>query len=175
MLYDSERRGNGGITPLVALRKGSPLRLSFFNFASDSAQRAAFHDRFELTVHSGLTCWQLKMLVAARIEMVPELLRLNLNRGDTQDRDNGKTLEELKIQYDDQIRVYKRSEEYVARVELLAKDKKLCEKSRKVFTEIFNRFASEGKMSANDCASFTRVCLGTVALPQPGRVYRARK
>eukprot|EP01022_Parablepharisma_sp_SALTPOND_P004330 TRINITY_DN120104_c0_g1_i1.p1 TRINITY_DN120104_c0_g1~~TRINITY_DN120104_c0_g1_i1.p1 ORF type:complete len:1287 (+),score=154.13 TRINITY_DN120104_c0_g1_i1:6286-10146(+) len=158
MLDDSERNGNGGLTPLVSLPKGAPLTLKIHNFATDSVTDPEIPEKLELSVHSRITYWQLKVLIAKHLKSAPEILRLIIANNETKDRDNGKTLEDLKISDGDLIRAAKRSEEFVARANLI-KNKAFTEKAKIVFTEVFERFSKEGKMAPADCANFTRVCL----------------
>ncbi len=159
MLDDSERKGNGGITPLWGLGKGQPLTLKVQNFATDSVMNSQIPDKLEVAVHSRVTLWQLKVLVAKKLQIAPELLKLVLPNCETKDRDNGKMLEDLKVVDGDSIRATKRSEDFVARTALLTKQKSLADRAKVVFTEVFERFSKDGKMSPSDCASFTRVCL----------------
>ena len=159
MLDDSERKGNGGITPLWGLGKGLPLLLKIQNFATDSIMNSQIPDKFELNVHSRITLWQLKVLVSKKLMIAPELLKLVVPGSETKDRDNGKMLEDLKVGDGDNIRATKRSEDFVARTALLSKQKLLTDKAKAVFSEVFERFSKDGKMLPIDCASFTRVCL----------------
>ncbi len=158
MLDDSERKGNGGLSPLVSLPKGSPILLRIHNFATDSVVSPEIPEKFELAVHSRTTYWQLRVLIARRLKMAPEVVRLIIPNNETKDQDNGKTLEELKICDGDLARATKRSEEFVARTNLL-KNKAFTEKAKAVFSEVFERFSRDGKMTPTDCAAFTRVCL----------------
>jgi len=158
MLDDSERRGNGCLTPLISYTKGVPLILKIQNFATDTVVNSDIPDKFDLSVHSRITVWQLKVLIARKIKIAPEIVRLIISSNDPKDRDNGKTLEELKITDGEVIRASKRSEEFVARVSLL-KNKAFNDKAKAVFMEIFERFSKDGKMTPLECAAFTRVCL----------------
>lgn len=74
MLDDSERKGNGGITPLWGLPKGCPLHLDVVNHAVEGMASQGVPERFDLEVHSRVTVWQLKMLIANRIRTVPEIV-----------------------------------------------------------------------------------------------------
>ncbi len=63
----------------------------------------------------------------------------------------------------DIVKVLKRNEDYIARVSLLAVDRKFTEAAHKAFCEAFANFSKAGKMNREDCASFVRVCCGTYA------------
>ena len=76
MLDDSERKGNGGITPLWGLPKGVTLRLDIINHIVEGLARQGVPDRFDLVVHSRVTIWQLKMLIANRLKTVPEIVSM---------------------------------------------------------------------------------------------------
>lgn len=74
MMDESEKRGNGGITPLIGLTKGSPLNFTIINAAVESHIAGGIPDKFDLHVHSKITLWQLKMLIGNRIQLAPEMV-----------------------------------------------------------------------------------------------------
>ena len=87
--------------------------------------------------------------------------------GNAKDRDNGKTLEEIKIGNGDIIKVLRRIEESPTfpKADLVTLERKLTPRATAAFTEIFGRFAKQGaqKLFLPDLAAFTRACLGSNA------------
>ena len=75
MLNESERRGNGGITPLKCLPKGYPMKLEVLNYLNNSCVNTAFPERFPLQIHSNITFWQLKMMIANKLQVYPEMVK----------------------------------------------------------------------------------------------------
>ena len=158
MIDESERRGNGGVTPLLCLYKGFPIKIHVLNLACDPVLNPGIPDKFDLNIHSRLTYWQLRMLIANKLKIQPEVIRVMLTGTDPKEKDNGKTMEQIHILDGDTIKALKRTEEFVSRVDLL-KGKQLTEKAKGAFSEIFDRFSKDGHMTRMDLASFTSICL----------------
>ena len=156
MLDDSEKRGNAGITPFASLFKGQDMKLTIQNFAYDPLDRTDGPDKIELIVHSKVTYWQLLMLVARRLNMNPELLTLKFSNTEIFNKDNAKTLEELKVT--ENIKVTRRTEDSISRLNLTKGDR-LTKRAKAVFVEIYKRFSKEGKMDKGDYVEFARACL----------------
>lgn len=83
------------------------------------------------------------------------------------DRDNGKTLGDLKLPEGTVMKADKRNEDYIQRAELLTKLNRFTPKAESAFSEIFARFSSDGKMLPAGLASLTAVCLRTASAPTP--------
>lgn len=74
MLDESERRGNGGISPLRCLHKGVPMKVEVINYMANTAFNSVSNDKFPLIIHSNITYWQLKMLIAKKLQVEPEIV-----------------------------------------------------------------------------------------------------
>ena len=159
MIYESERKGNGGMTPLFCLYKGNAIKITVINNAVGNNLNIGDQDRFELSIHSNLTYWQLKMLIAQKLNIPPEMLMVSFGSVDPTDKDNGRTLDEIHLKDGEIIRVIKRSEEFVSRADIL-NGRNLTEKAKSVFLEIFERFSKEGHMQKQHILEFTKICLG---------------
>ena len=72
MLDESERKGNGGITPLQAVLKGVPVRLNIVNNAVDPLLNPDIPQKVTIAVHSSVTLWQLKATIADILHLLPE-------------------------------------------------------------------------------------------------------
>ena len=159
MLDNSERKGNSGITPFISIPKGVNLTVKVQTFNMDPIVDVTLPDQFELTVHSKITSCQLTMLIAKKLNLAHEMLRLIFMTCEVRESDNGRTLEELKVPDGEVIKVIKRTEEFIPRVNL-HRDKILTDKARSVLTEVYDRFSKDGKMFPPNYAEFTQVCLG---------------
>ena len=74
MLDESERKGNGGISPLRCFHKGVPMKIDVTNYMNNSALNSFSNDKFPLIIHSNLTFWQLKMLIGKKLQVEPEFV-----------------------------------------------------------------------------------------------------
>lgn len=159
MIFESERKGNGGMTPLFCLYRGEPIHITVINNAVEFGPNSGIPDKFELFIHTHLTYWQLRMLVANKLKIPPEVVKVSLTGVDPTDKDNGKTMEEIHVNNGDTIRAIRRTEEFVSRADLLI-GRTLTEKAKLVFYEIFAKFSTDGHMTKKHVVEFTRICLG---------------
>jgi hypothetical protein len=165
MLDNSERKGNSGITPFISIKRGYNLTVKVQTFNMDPIVDVTLPDQFDLIVHSKITSCQLTILIAKRLNLAHEILRLIYMTCEVKDSDNGRILEELKVPDGEVIKVTKRTEEFIPRVNL-HKNKALTDKARSVFTEVYERFSKEGKMFPSNYAEFTQVCLGDKSISE---------
>jgi len=159
MLYNSERKGNDGITPLGYLIKGRTFTLKVNSKITNVVNAPHVPKKFELIVHSSLTLWQLRMIISKKLRVATHLLKLMMNNKDLKERDNGKSLEALGIDGTDTIQVKKRDVKFVPKIDL-TKNKRFTEEAKKVFEDIFEKFSENGRMSRENCAEYTKACLG---------------
>lgn len=160
MLDESERKGNGGLIPLLALIKGHPLKIKVLNFAVDTALNPQIPAEFEIQTHSNLTLWQLKVMIGNILKLQPEVLTLSKSEFEIRDKNNGRTLEEYRFIQNDVIKVTKKKEEINTKTELLTDGNKLSEKAKKAVEEIFNKYSTEGKMNKLNATIFFEKCSG---------------
>lgn len=165
MLDNSERKGNSGVTPFAGIQKGFGLTVKVQTLNMNSVVSANTPDEFDLPVHSSITYCQLTMLIAKRLNLAYEILRLIFMTCEVKDSDNGRTLEELKVPEGEVIKVTRRTEEFIPRVSLV-KDKALTDKARSVFTELFDRFSKHAKMLPANYAEFAQGCLGDATISE---------
>lgn len=76
------------------------------------------------------------------------------------DQENGKNLDDLRLQSGITISIVKKQIEELKQEPLLNIKEELTEKATKVFQESFERFSKDGKMSYQDCGEFTKAVLG---------------
>eukprot|EP00831_Metopus_contortus_P078078 TRINITY_DN7473_c0_g1_i5.p1 TRINITY_DN7473_c0_g1~~TRINITY_DN7473_c0_g1_i5.p1 ORF type:complete len:441 (+),score=57.66 TRINITY_DN7473_c0_g1_i5:315-1637(+) len=98
------------------------------------------------------------MLLSLHMKIPPESLRLIFPNTSPKDKDYGKTLEEIKLNNDNVIKLVRKAEEQ-QEVPILNNLGKLTDKARAVFVEIFNTFAVDEKMTEKEFAAFSRICL----------------
>jgi len=158
MLDESEKKGNGGITPLNAIMKGSNLNLTIKNHAVDTFERPDIPDTIDLTVHRRTTYWQLIMLVARRLGMEPERVNIKFPGIEISNKENAKALEDLGVLECEYATARKSNRQQMPRLSL-TKSGTLTAKARAVFVEVFERFSKEGKMDTDCFTEFSRVCL----------------
>ena len=58
------------------------------------------------------------------------------------------------------VKAMKKPEEAVPKAKLLNGERRLTERAKKVFSDIFEIYSHEGKMSKETCAAFTQQCCG---------------
>lgn len=158
MLDESEKKGNGGITPLIGFLKGHELKLSIKNYAIDALDRPDVPEAVDLNVHSKITYWQLTTLVARRLNIEPELIRIKFATIETTNKDGAKTLEELGVSEGEYTTAQKSNWHQMARLSLI-KNGNLTAKARTALSECFERFSKDGKMDPECFTEFTRICL----------------
>lgn len=158
MLDESEKKGNGGITPLTALLKGREVKFSVKNYAVDTLDRPDVPDAVEVSVHSNTTYWQLVILVARKLLIEPELIRIKFPNIEITNKDNAKTLEELGVVGGECATARKISWNQMPRLSL-TKNGSLTTKARAVLVEVFGRYSKEGEMHPENYAKFTQACL----------------
>lgn len=171
MIEESERKGNDGLTPLLALSKGEPLTVKLKNLYNNSIslngivklikESLPMISRPEVNVHSRVTFWQLKMVLARQLEVPVETLQISLPGREVTDKDHGKTLEELKFVTNDIVQITKRTEEIVTKASLLDENSRLSKKAKAALVEVFERFGRDGKISRDEYRTFTMICLNS--------------
>ncbi|OGR02479.1 MAG: hypothetical protein A2284_09850 [Deltaproteobacteria bacterium RIFOXYA12_FULL_61_11] len=72
-------------------------------------------------------------------------------------------LEQVRIKDGDTIKILKVSEDAYPKGVLLTPDNKLSEKAIKVLTEIFTRFATEGRVEKPRFYDIGRICMGDIS------------
>ena len=150
MLDESERKGNGGLIPLFALLKGKPLKLKV-RIIDDNG---AVIPEFEIQTHSNLTLWNLKIMIGNVLKLQPEVLQLSKSDVEIKDKNNGKTLQEIKIIQNEILKVKMKNEENNSKIRVLFEDGKLTEKAKIMIEEIFNKYSTDGKMNRLNAAIF---------------------
>ena len=74
------------------------------------------------------------------------------------DSENGKAISEIRIRNGETMTVQKRSTPGVPQVNLVNSDGTLNPLARRAFTEWFEKFSTDNKMSPDQCAGFINSC-----------------
>ena len=74
MIYESERNGNKGITPLYGLFKYRKMKLKLIYTSSIQIPKP----EYDLNVSSSLTCWQIKILASQKFHVSPQIVSKSL-------------------------------------------------------------------------------------------------
>ena len=161
LIEESERKGTAGLISHIGSLESHNISLNFHNsihtsyypLNKDEMQKKENND-FTLILKSNLTIWDLKKILAKKVNVIPECIKLILYEDvEVTDRDNGKLLSKIFIE-GTKINIDKSNIlEYIPK-EVLIKDGQLSEKVKKVLTEIFELYSTEGKMNREQCAQF---------------------
>jgi ubiquitin C-terminal hydrolase len=175
LIEETEKKGTAGCISHSSILKNSKIKIIIKNMISpkllnpnENYNNAVIKDssttkEFILVVYSNTTLWDLKKLIGFKIGVIPEGLKfLNTGGKEITDNDHGKTLMELKIKDKDTLSVVKNPIlDQIPKVPLM-KDGQLVEKAVKAFSEIFEKFSTEGLMSKEQCAQFAYAAVDSV-------------
>ena len=161
---ECEKNGTSLKSPHCALLKGQEIKLTVINMISYSSFLSAeIPKKFELTVKSNTTVWQLRNLIGKKVKCLYDQFKITrslLSIVEISDSENGRTLHSLRLKPNENLTLYKR----IAmrnKVNLLTPDNKLVPAAEKIFRKWFHRFADKGdKMSPEGAAEFTNSCTG---------------
>ncbi len=151
MIDQSEKKGTGGLKSHSALLKGEIITLEIKNNLTFSQH---VPKKLDIEVYNNTTIWDLKAELGKFIESSADCMKFLIGRKELKDMDNGKTIGEFILRRRGVITVDKKNMDDIPKVPLLEKDQQLTARAKQVFTEIFNKFAKEGKMNNVAAASF---------------------
>ena len=161
LIEESERKGTAGLISHIGSLESHNISLTFHNIIHTSyyplnkdENKKKENNDFTLTLKSNLSIWDLKKILSKKINVIPECIKLILYEDiEITDRDNGKLLSEKFIE-GTKINIAKSNIlEDIPKVALI-KDGDLSEKAKKVLSEIFDMYSSDGKMNREQCAQF---------------------
>ena len=151
MIDESEKYGTGGLKSHRALLKGEPIEVTVRNNLTTGK---AIPKKMEVNVNSNVTIWELKTEIGKYIESSPECMKLSIALKEVKDTDNGKTIGELILKRRGIITVTKKNMDDVKKVPLVNEESQLTAGGRNAFGAIFNKFATNGKMTREEGAAF---------------------
>ena len=158
-LFDeSEKKGTGKIKYHSSLIKGELLTFAVNNdvtFGGDVPKK------IDVKINSNKTVFDLRHQIALQAKTSwdsMKLYRFSNNNQEIKDNENGRTLGELRIRNGETIQAQRKPTPYVQQVALTNPDGSIVDDAKVIFTEMFHKFAENGKMSPDGCASFIHSC-----------------
>ena len=152
MLAESELHGTGKVKSHQGLKKGSKITLNIQSTFQVGERK------YQISVYENTTLWELKEIMSKKLRQPIELIKL-CNINEIKESNNGSTMKELGFKSDGVITCSKRVVDNKSQAKLIY-NKQFTPKALEIFIEIFNRFAIDGKMNAQETASFASSCLG---------------
>ena len=156
MIDDSEKNNETEIECLLNKKKTQLVRFIIINelsYVSDSIKK------IHIDCPIGLSLMGLKRKLSKEFTVAWKEIKVVANR-ELRDYENGRTLEELKLNPGQVLTISRKIISSYQEVELIHGDK-FNPKAVRCFKVIFNKFSTNKLMSKDQCNSFTAKCLGT--------------
>ncbi|EGR29725.1 ubiquitin carboxyl-terminal hydrolase family protein, putative, partial [Ichthyophthirius multifiliis] len=168
ILDESEKKGNGGLKSLLCLSRGELL--TFHCTAQFYIQDAA--NQFTVKIYSNDSLTDLLYQIGLMIKCSWEEVQLYLvdQKMDLLAKDNGRSINELKIKNGSKILVSKKRAPAVKEAALVLENQEINPLAIQIFREWFKQFAKDGKMKAEEIAQFTNSCTNDNCLPTDRRI-----
>ena len=158
-LFDeSEKKGTGKIKYHSSLIKGELLT---FVVNNDLTVGGDVPKKIDVKIHSNKTVFDLRHQIALLAKTSwdsMKLYRFSANNQEIKDNENGRTLQELRIRNGETIQAQRKPTPYVQQVALTNPDGSIVDGAKVIFTEMFDKFAENGKMGPDGCAGFIHSC-----------------
>jgi ubiquitin C-terminal hydrolase len=154
MVEESEKRGTVNIKSHAGILKKKILNIKI----CASCGFVNLRD-FSLKIYANTTIWELKQLITQKLEYNFEFLKIFLSKNnyELKSTDNGKTLLDLNIEDDDEIRCSSNGiEKMIPQAELNKSDNSPTEEVMNIFESWFEKYNTNGKMGKEDCAKFIK-------------------
>ena len=180
LIEETEKKGTAGCVSHNSLLKSSIVNLKIencifsksnsnnYNSSNENNKNNKPGDEksFTLKVFSNTTLWDLKKLIAGKINTLPEGIRINTNNSkDITDNDHGKTIGDLNIKEGEKLTILLSSVFQNIPRHPLTKNSQFTEKAKKIFTEIFGLFNDENNlMNQENAARFATIATDS---PEP--------
>lgn len=185
LLYESETKGTYGQRSHGARLRGPPIKLTVVNKIRNCNLPPG---QSVMVFHGNSTVWDIRRQLGQRTGMSAEKVggwgpraaqphvapsRCSLTRcfaplrgqirmfrtnGELQERQNPRTLTELGIKDGSRVTCVKRPPPRTSTAKLLTHENDLSAQAVAVFTELFEQFSTDGRMTKQDCANFLNAC-----------------
>ena len=156
LMDESEKKGVGNLKSHSALVKGELLSFSVTN---DITSGGDVPKKVDLRVFSNITVYELRGEIAKLIKTSWDQVKLvRSGNKEIKDNENGKTLGDIRIRNGETLTASRRPTPPIPQANLLMPDGSLAPAARKVFTEWFEMFSENGKMTPEGCANFIHSC-----------------
>ena len=168
MIDESERSGTGGLKSHCALLKGDLIEMVIRNNLTTGK---TIPKKMEVEAYSNTTIWELKTEIGKYLESSPDCMKLSIGNKDVKETDHGKTIGEFIQKRRGIVTIEKKNMDDVKKVTLAGSDSQLTPAAVKVFGEMFNKFAKNGKMDGEGAAAFIMATTGEKHVtPDDGRI-----
>lgn len=168
MIDESERNGTGGLKSHCALLKGDLIEMVVRNNLTNGK---TIPKKMEVEAYSNTTIWELKTEIGKYLESSPDCMKLSIGAKDVKDTDHGKTIGEFIQRKRGVVTIEKKNMDDVKKVALVGTDSQLTPAAKKVFGELFNKFAKNERMDPECAASFIMATTGEKSVtPDDGRI-----
>lgn len=149
MIEESEKKGTVRVKSHLGLLKHIVITLkinSFINKVPDG----------NISLYGNTTVWDLRELLSKKIGIAVDFFKLSIKGNEIQEVDNGKTLLDLGLQDDDEIRLYMNDiDRNIPQVELVRNGEVVPELTA-IFNEWFDRLSTDGKLLRENTVKFVK-------------------
>ncbi len=165
LVEESEILGLAGVKSHSSILKKRIMTINIQNLIPTNKILPKLNN-FELTVFGNTTIWEIKELIAKKLEINPGIIMLHIKdssiSGDSKSlgqeispKDHGKTLIERKIKNGDIFIVRNNGlSDALEKSKLLKENGDFIPRFKEVITNIFQEYSTDGKMSRIECAKF---------------------
>ncbi|CAD8119650.1 unnamed protein product [Paramecium sonneborni] len=160
----SEINGVGNLKSLNALSQGEELQIQI---QYENSQQK----RFTIKINDNQTIVELRFAISKVIKQQWDAVGLNSLKGEIKFTENGKMIKDLRLKKGEILMVFKKQVKEVKEMQLLDGDN-LSEQAKVAFTEIFNEFSTDGKMTKEDCTRFVTGCTGNPCSIEDANIQR---
>lgn len=166
-IEESEKDGTGNLKSHSSLLKGDLCVITVTNNITYHPYSPEIPKKIEIVIHNNSTLWQLRCNIGKFVKCLHDQFKIlrTFSNSEIKDRENGKTLSNLKFRATENLSVVRRTLTK-PKVSLLNSDNKLTPRAEKIFRALFYKFADkDDKMSAEGCSAFTNSCTGDHCKP----------
>lgn len=153
LIEESEKNGTAGLKSHNALLKSSILNLRIVT--------VKYNDIF-IKVYENTTIWELKEILARKVNIVVDFIKIKI-KGDYEitSNDHGCTIVSLGISDWESIFVDTNGNELKIPQKVLVKDGEVVPELIEIFKLWFEKFSTDGKMTKEDLARFTKLVIAS--------------
>jgi len=154
MIEESEKKGTARVKSHSGLLKHKVITLKVI----DSTEKQS---EFFIKVYGNTTMWDLKEILAKKVGVCVDFIKITIHKNDIENTDHGKTVIDMKLQENDCIKVQRNTlDSLIPQVELVLNNEVVPD-CIKIFNDWYDFYSTEGKMTREDCARFVKAVTGS--------------
>lgn len=158
-LNETEKYGIGDLKPHETLLQGQMMDFVIMNEATSSIL-GDVPIKFDLKIPSHTLLYSLRSLIASYLHLSPDSVSIIYKSNELKENQNGISLQNLKLLSDEMLTVKKKAtQNEIPQAPLLTNDGDMTEGLRKIMSELFKQFSTDGLMSKSHLAKFRCVCI----------------